>query len=326
MWIPWRSSSDSTDYPGSDASGSPWWWSRTRSTVSGETAKSPTPSPLAQTSNQNETSSSDDILKQLKSLPPEALIIGFAVGSACGLLGSAAHRRYFRRIRNAHWVTPDIIAGERWIRGYVTRVGDADNFRLYHTPTIGWRGLFKFRHIPPTNKELRSETIHVRLAGVDAPEASHFGLPAQEGAKEAKDWLTNAVLGKFVYCQLLHKDQYSRVVADVYLPPRLLPGSLFYGRSLSIEFLRTGLVEIYTSSGAVYGRHTLEEYKSVEEEARLARRGLWKDGKPGGRVAEYKRKHRELASSEKIQEDAEGESDGKPCKFLKSMFKALFGR
>ena len=29
-------------------------------------------------------------------------------------------------------------------------VGDADNFRLYHTPGIGWRWPLKFRTIPTT--------------------------------------------------------------------------------------------------------------------------------------------------------------------------------
>ena len=28
------------------------------------------------------------------------------------------------------------------------------------------------------------------------------------------------------------------------------------------------MVEIYTQAGAVYGRHTLEDYEKVEEEAR----------------------------------------------------------
>jgi hypothetical protein len=31
-------------------------------------------------------------------------------------------------------------------------VGDADNFRLYHTPGIGWRWPLKFRRIPDTMK------------------------------------------------------------------------------------------------------------------------------------------------------------------------------
>jgi len=31
-------------------------------------------------------------------------------------------------------------------------VGDADNFRLYHTPGFGWRWPLKFRSVPETVK------------------------------------------------------------------------------------------------------------------------------------------------------------------------------
>lgn len=67
-------------------------------------------------------------------------------------------------------------------------VGDADNFRLYHTPGIGWNWPLKFRRIPSTSKgerlyltedfrlfnlcvaDLKDQTLHIRIAGVDAPE------------------------------------------------------------------------------------------------------------------------------------------------------------
>lgn len=101
------------------------------------------------------------------------------------------------------------LESRRFIRGKVTRfvswqyygsfsanwlmisVGDADNFRLYHTPGFGWRLPFKFRSVPTTPKgmlqcgpylrgadyiwtELKDQTLHIRLAGVDAPEAAHL--------------------------------------------------------------------------------------------------------------------------------------------------------
>lgn len=84
-----------------------------------------------------------------------------------------------------------------------TSVGDADNFRLYHTPGFGWRGPLKFRHIPSTKSKrgarplllirthkydcltnnndepindvgLTKGTIHIRMAGMDAPEVSEY--------------------------------------------------------------------------------------------------------------------------------------------------------
>ena len=55
-------------------------------------------------------------------------------------------------------------------------------------------------------------------------QASHFGREAQEFSAEALQWLRGAVLGKQVWCQLLHRDQYGRIV-------RLFPS--FYKRHLS---------------------------------------------------------------------------------------------
>lgn len=74
-------------------------------------------------------------------------------------------------------------------------VGDADNFRFFHTPTLGgYSWPLKFRRIPGLSKgiyrvdkailrlvglslthfkmliDLKDETLHVRIAGVDAPE------------------------------------------------------------------------------------------------------------------------------------------------------------
>lgn len=37
-------------------------------------------------------------------------------------------------------------------------VGDSDNFRIYHTPGIGWRWPLKFRRIPSTAKGVISMT------------------------------------------------------------------------------------------------------------------------------------------------------------------------
>jgi endonuclease YncB( thermonuclease family) len=61
---------------------------------------------------------------------------------------------------------------------------------------------------------LKDQTIHIRIAGVDAPEAAHFGRPAQPYAPEALAWLKNAIEGKTLYCRLIHRDQYSRIVSS----------------------------------------------------------------------------------------------------------------
>ncbi|KAI6104936.1 hypothetical protein EDD16DRAFT_1695864 [Pisolithus croceorrhizus] len=160
-------------------------------------------------------------------------------------------RQWLRRIRTADWVTPDILTRRRWVKGIVTSVGDADNFRLYHTPGIGW-GL-RFRRRFPV--DLKDQTIHVRIAGVDAPEGGHFGRPSQPHAEESLLWLKNRLEGRLVYCQLIRKDQYGRVVRAEYGP---------WGRE---AFLR------------------------IEAKARTTRRGMWKYGCVDETPAEYKRRY-----------------------------------
>jgi hypothetical protein len=74
------------------------------------------------------TSSDDDhtLLGQLTSalspVPPLTLAAGaVVVGAAAAMGGSRFYSRNFRRIPDAHWVTPDMLGGKRWVRGYVTR-------------------------------------------------------------------------------------------------------------------------------------------------------------------------------------------------------------
>ena len=49
------------------------------------------------------------------------------------------------------------------------------------------------------------------MAAVDAPEGAHFGRPMQAHYEQSLGWLKNKVMGRTVYCQLLRRDQYSRV-------------------------------------------------------------------------------------------------------------------
>jgi len=110
--------------------------------------------------------------------------------SATTLGVSSIYRRFFKRIKGTDWITPDLVERKRWITGIVTRcvfpltfvlnlflskslvrnrvthrVGDADNFRLYHTPGFGWRGPFKFRHVPTSQKGAKTPN-EIAAAGV----------------------------------------------------------------------------------------------------------------------------------------------------------------
>jgi len=217
------------------------------------------------------------------------------LGSATAMSIVMTYKRFGRRIRNVDWVTPALLNKKRWIKGIVTSVGDADNFRLYHTPALGYNWPLKFRRIP-IQKGLKDETLSIRIAGVDAPEAGHFGKPPQPYAAESLAWLREKILGKIVYCQLLRKDQYSRIVAQVYLSPRVLPGFLFYGKNLAAEMLKLGWAVTYEQAGAEYGKLGKEGCLTLQAQAQAARRGMWKDGINVETPAEYKRRYAKSAN------------------------------
>ncbi|SCV73052.1 BQ2448_6977 [Microbotryum intermedium] len=171
--------------------------------------------------------------------------------------------RYLRRIANVEQLTAAHLNG-RALRGIVTSVGDADNFRLYHKP---WWALY--RRVPTTRADLKNQTLHIRLAGVDAPELAHFGNPAQAYSAEALDWLTRSVLGKTVRVELYSKDRYGRVVGMAYV--RKFP--FFFRRNVSEEMLKQGLATVYTQGGAVHAG-LLQRFEEVEAKAKAIERHL----------------------------------------------------
>ncbi|KAF7312178.1 TNase-like domain-containing protein [Mycena indigotica] len=251
-------------------------------------------------------------------------IYAFLLGCATTTSGVAIYRRYFRRIRTGDWITPNIFVKKRWVKGRVTSVGDSDNFRLYHTPGLGWRWPLKFRRIPSTARALKDQTIHVRVAGVDAPEAPHFGRPGQPYAEEALAWLRSQILGKTVYCQLLRRDQYSRIVAVVTLSPQFLPGSLFYGKSLPLEMLKAGWATTYEQAGAEYGKWGKAEYLKVENDAKVKRIGMWEKGTSLESPAEFKRRHAQTANNDTNAKGLGVTEEGLPERSSKSWFQSWF--
>ncbi len=95
-----------------------------------------------------------------------------------------------------------------------------------------------------------------RLHGIDCPEKR------QAFGKRAKQLTSNLVFGKTVTVQVMDRDRYGRTVCEVLLPD---------GRSLNHELVRAGLAWMYR-------RYTNDQSLSdLEEEARVAQRGLWAD-------------------------------------------------
>jgi len=78
-----------------------------------------------------------------------------------GLLVTARlYRSYLRRIPEATYIRPGFFR-KRSLFGTVTRVGDADNFHLFHTPggrLAGW-GWAPGRKIPEEKRLLKNNTV-----------------------------------------------------------------------------------------------------------------------------------------------------------------------
>ena len=117
--------------------------------------------------------------------------------------------------------------------------------------------------------------ISIRLAGIDAPECSHFGRPAQPGAQEALDWLISYVLKRRVRAYLYKRDQYERAVATVYVRRGLLR------RDVGLQMLKRGLATVYEAkSGAEFG-DLEDKYRRAEWWAKKRKKGIWAQGKKG---------------------------------------------
>ncbi len=96
----------------------------------------------------------------------------------------------------------------------------------------------------------------IRLHGIDCPEKR------QAFGKRAKQFTSNLVFAKTVTVQAVDRDRYGRTVGVVLLPD---------GRSLNHELVKAGFAWTYR-------RYTNDQSLSdLEEEARVAGRGLWAD-------------------------------------------------
>ncbi|KAJ3087223.1 putative endonuclease lcl3 [Quaeritorhiza haematococci] len=157
-----------------------------------------------------------------------------------------------------------VLARHPVLPGFVCKVPDGDNIRIIHQSGYLQRVLFGSNSSP-----LSERTIHIRLAGVDAPEAAHFGIPAQPGSQEARRELERMTLNKRVSVKIWKKDQYGRVVGTVFVHP-FWP--LTWPRwDVSKEMLKKGWACLYREGGVVWGGKQ-EEYSRAEEWAKRWRR------------------------------------------------------
>ncbi|KAJ2781237.1 putative endonuclease lcl3 [Coemansia javaensis] len=223
----------------------------------------------------DDTLTTDSALQRLQNYGQAALCIGICAGVAAGAYVM------LRRYQTGPDVPESAIRAHRKLRGFVLDVSDGDTLRFYHTPLVRW-----FEPCPEKKRGLSKYTISVRLSAVDAPEAAHFGNPAQPLSAEAKELLSSQVLGKRVTIKPLSRDQYGRVVATVTYRS-------FFGlakTNVTHVMLRKGMGSLYTGGGAQYDGEK-EYLQSLEAQAKRAGLGIW-GLKNYESAADYKKRHK----------------------------------
>jgi len=176
---------------------------------------------------------------------------------------------------------------KKTLKGRVTSVGDGDNFHFYHTPGGIFGGWNWLRFPPKTNQRgIRSKTLHVRLCGVDAPERSHFGKPAQPYSDEALYWLRDFILGRKISVKPLAVDQYGRVVGKATI------WTLFGRKNVSLEMIKNGIGVVYEGKSSAEFDGDEMIFREHERRAKRAKKGLWAAGKKLQTPGEFKKLHR----------------------------------
>ncbi|KAJ6101874.1 Nuclease (SNase-like) OB-fold [Penicillium sp. IBT 16267x] len=269
-WPPWSSKSNNDDQ-------------QQHNTPSESSSSHPAPTPQSPSSLLNWS----DFIEPRTIIPTIVLTSGI-------LFSIRLYRSYLRRVPDAPSISPSWLR-RRTVFGKVTSVGDGDNFRIYHTPggrLAGW-GWLPWKKVPTTKKELKDKTIHIRLAGIDAPELAHFGHPEQPFARDAHAWLTSYLLGRRIRASIYRQDQYNRVVGSVSVR-RAFDFPPFRRRDVSYEMLKRGLATVYEAKvGAEFGGPANEKkYRKAEWLAKKKSKGLWKDYKRIGSAWESPREYK----------------------------------
>lgn len=122
----------------------------------------------------------------------------------------------------------------------------------------------------------------------NASQAAHFGRPAQPYSAEALQWLRKYIQGKNVWCQVLSRDQYGRIVCVLALAlshcrtcfalesiwlfhqvaiPLIKSWFPFRYKCISLEMLKAGWATVYEQANAEYGKWGKKYFLKVLSQA-----------------------------------------------------------
>ncbi|KAI5954462.1 LCL3 [Candida jiufengensis] len=228
------------------------------------------------------TKNSDVQEENISFLHPKVILLSAGI-TLTTILSFKLYRQYLRPIRSILDLNPKMLENNHKLRGYVTRVGDGDNFRFYHTPGGIFWGWGWLKKIPTKRSILKNETLMIRLCGIDAPERSHFGKPAQPFSEDALKWLNQYINKRKVTIIPYSIDQYKRIVAKCFVWK-------WNGRKdVSAEMLRNGIAIVYEGKvGAEFGDNE-DWYRNLEKRAKWFKRGIWSLGSNLMTPGEYKK-------------------------------------
>jgi endonuclease YncB( thermonuclease family) len=98
---------------------------------------------------------------------------------------------------------------------------------------------------------------------------AHWGREAQPFSKEAFEWLTAYIHNRRVRVYIFRRDQYDRVVAQVYVRKWLLK------KDVGLEMLKSGLASVYEAkTGSEFGTFE-QQYRDAEAQAKGRKVGMW---------------------------------------------------
>ena len=144
--------------------------------------------------------------------------------------------------------------GQTSIQGRVVRIADGDTITILDASNVQHR---------------------IRLLGIDAPE-SH-----QAFGTKSKQSLSDMVFDKEVIADCGKTDQYGRLVCKIVLGDR----------DINLEQIIAGMAWHYKDYQSEQTPEDRKQYARAENDARAARRGLWRDANPT-EPSEFRREER----------------------------------
>ena len=128
-----------------------------------------------------------------------------------------------------------LLSGKNDIQGKVVKVADGDTITI----------------LDSENKQIK-----IRLYGIDAPEK------AQDFGKISRNYMSQLVAGKTIDVTVIDKDRYGRSIGRIKIDDK----------EVAEEMLKSGLAWLYTAYCKI---PECERWKVLEDEARVAKIGLW---------------------------------------------------